>query len=99
MTKLDSKQIKELVNAYAEMKKAEGVFQKLRAEYCGADLEAGWYECEYGRVMKTVMQKTLTDWKKLAWDHPEIDISKYTSTKEVTAINIQNYNVKSGLFS
>jgi len=99
MTKqLNEKQIKQLVNAYVEFKRAEDAWKQLKAELTD-DLEPGRYESEYGRVIKNTMKKRLTNWKSLIENHPELDVDAYTEVKDVTAVTVTNLNTKTGLFS
>ena len=95
---LNAKIIKQIVNAYVEMKRAEEAFKKLKETHL-SELQPGRYESDYGCVIKTAMQKTTTDWKKLIWDNPQIDVTPYNVTKDVTSVIVQNYNTKKGLFS
>ena len=94
---LSEEGIKQLINAYVDYKRAEDKFKQLRDTLC-KDLVPGRYDSKYGYVTKTTAVTTKTDWQKLLWDHPEIDVSTYESTKEVTRIIVNNMNTASGFF-
>lgn len=95
-TQLTEKEIKELVIAQVEYKKAKDKFDEVK-ERLTKDLEPGKYEGKFGKVIKTVFEKARTDWKRLVADNPELDVSKYTETQENTSILIQNYNTTNSI--
>jgi len=98
MTKqLTEQEIKELVIAQVEYKKAKDKFDEIK-ERVTKDLEPGKYESKYGKIIKTVFEKAKVDYKKLLWDNPNIDVNKYTEIQEVSSIVIQNYNTTNSIF-
>lgn len=95
-TQLTDKEIKELVIAYVEYKKAKDRFDELKKKLT-ADLIPGKYESKFGQVTKTVFDKEITDWKQLIKDNPNLDVDKYTEKRETTMVFIQNLNTASGI--
>ena len=95
-TQLTEKEIKELVIAQVEYKKAKDKFDEIK-ERLTKDLEPGKYEGKFGKVTKTIFEKTRTDWKRLIDDNPEIDVNKYSESQESVSVFIQNYNTASGI--
>ena len=96
-TQLTEKQIKELVIAQVEYRKAKDRLDELKEELT-KDLEPGKYESKFGKVIKSVYDKTMTDWKRLIAENPEIDVYKYTRSQETVSIIIQNLNTTNSLF-
>lgn len=98
MTKqLNEKDIKELIMAQVEYKKAKDKFEELK-ERLTADLEPGKYESRYGNVIKTVFDKSKVNYKKLLWDNPDINVEDYTEQQTVSSVLIQNYNTTNSIF-
>lgn len=95
-TQLTEKEIKELVIAQVEYKKAKDKFDEIK-ERLTKDLAPGKYEGKFGKVTKTIFEKTRTDWKRLIDDNPEIDVNKYSESQESVSVFIQNYNTASGI--
>lgn len=86
---LNEKQVKALVKAYVEYKKAENAFKKLKDELC-KDIIEGKHESDVGYVLKTTSKRSSLDKTRLFEDHPEINEEEYLTEKEVTTITIQN---------
>jgi len=98
MTKqLTDNEIKELIVAQVEYKKAKDRFDEVK-ERLTKDLEPGRYESKYGKIIKTVFTKMKTDYKRMLWDNPDIDIKQYEEPQEVSSLVIQNYNTSNGIF-
>ncbi|MCR4715894.1 MAG: hypothetical protein K5656_01815 [Lachnospiraceae bacterium] len=98
MTKqLTDNEIKELIVAQVEYKKAKDKFDEVK-ERLTKDLEPGRYESKYGKIIKTVFTKMKTDYKRMLWDNPDIDIKQYEEPQEVSSLVIQNYNTSNGIF-
>jgi len=98
MTKqLTENEIKELVLAQIEYKKAKDKFDEVK-ERITKDLEPGKYEGKAGKIIKTLFTKMKTNYKQLLWDNPDIDISKYEEPQEVSSVVIQNYNTTNSIF-
>ena len=98
MTKqLTDNEIKELILAQIEYKKAKDKFEALKSQLTD-DLEAGTYVCKYGKVMKNSYLKSFTDWKRLVRENPDIDVANYEKQQEVTSVVIQNYNTTTSIF-
>jgi len=93
---LTEKEIKELVIAQVEYKKAKDKFDEIK-ERLTKDLEPGKYEGKYGKIIKTVFTKMKTDYKKLLWDNPDIDVKQYEEPQEVSSVVIQNYNTTNSI--
>ena len=86
---LDKQEVDALVKAYVKYKAAEAEFKALK-ETLTNDIEPGKHVGKYGYVNKSVSTRTTVDYKKLLEDNPDIDISKYTTEKEVVMVTIQN---------
>lgn len=98
MTKqLTEKDIKELIMAQVEYKKAKDKFEELKERFT-ADLAPGKYESRYGNVIKTVFNKSKVNYKKLLWDNPDINVEAYTEQQTVSSVLIQNYNTTNSIF-
>lgn len=98
MTKqLTDNEIKELVLAQIEYKKAKDKFDALKAQLTD-DLDFGTYIGKYGKVMKNSYIKNITDWKRLVRENPDIDVANYEKQQEVTSVVIQNYNTTTSIF-
>lgn len=98
MTKqLTDNEIKELVLAQIEYKKAKDKFDALKAQLTD-DLDDGTYVCKYGKVMKNHYIKSITDWKRLVRENPDIDVADYEKQQEVSSVLIQNYNTTTSIF-
>lgn len=91
MTKvLSEKQIKELITAYTNYKKAENNFKRIK-EALTKDLKPGKYEsASYGYILKSESTRTSVDLDTLLKDHPQIDVNDYTITKQVVMTTIHN---------
>lgn len=94
---LTEKDIKELIMAQVEYKKAKDKFEELK-ERLTANLEPGKYESRYGNVIKTVFDKSKVNYKKLLWDNPDINVEAYTEQQTVSSVLIQNYNTTNSIF-
>lgn len=86
---LTDKQIKELIDADINAKKAIGKLKELKQKYC-KDITVGKHDSKYGYVLKTIFTRKDLDKDKLFNEHPEIDEDVYLTEKEVTSITIQN---------
>lgn len=94
---LTEKDIKELIMAQVEYKKAKDKFEELKERFT-ADLVPGKYESRYGNVIKTVFDKSKVNYKKLLWDNPDINVEDYTERQTVSSVLIQNYNTTNSIF-
>lgn len=86
---LDKKQIKELIRAYVDYKKAEANFKRLK-EQLTKDLVEGRYESDLGYVNKFTSTRTYIDTDKLFDEHPEIDPNDYLKERDVTTVTVCN---------
>ena len=86
---LSKSQIKELIKAYIEFKKAEAHLKKLK-EALTKDLVDGSYESDIGYVNKVTSTRTYIDTDKLFDEHPEINPEDYLKVRNVTTVNICN---------
>lgn len=90
MTKiLTSKQIDELLDLQAEYQSIKDRFEAKKLELC-KDLPEGKYVNNSGCIIKTVSNRQVTDYKKMISDL-DINISPYTSCKDVETITMRNY--------
>lgn len=83
--------IRELVKAFQAYKNAEKTFRDVRDKIM-KDVELGKYEGKAGVIAKTSHVREYTDHKQILEDYPEIDVAKYTHTKEVELITITPTN-------
>lgn len=90
MTKiLTSKQIDELLDLQAEYQSIKDRFDAKKLELC-KDLPEGRYANNSGCIIKTVSNRQVTDYKRMIEDL-DINISPYTTGKDVETITMRNY--------
>lgn len=87
MSKLTKNQIRQLAQAYTEFRVKENAFKTLRDKLT-KDLDCGKYISEDGQVSKTESVRNYTDWDQMIKDHPEIDITKYQHSTDVTVVKV-----------
>lgn len=90
MTKiLTSKQIDELLDLQAEYQLIKDKFDAKKLELC-KDLPEGKYANSSGCIIKTKSDRQVTDYKRMISDL-DINISPYTTNKEVETVTMRNY--------
>ena len=98
MKTLSDKDIKTLVNAYVEFKAAEAKFKSIK-DALTKDIAPGKHVSEFGIVTKTVSTRSSVDYSKMLEDNPQIDVTEYTTEKEVVSVTIQNLTKAKTIFS
>lgn len=87
------KELQKMVDAYIQYKKAEKIFAE-RKEAVDSQLAYGKYETKDGSIVNKILTSTKTlDKKRLAEENPNIDLTKYESSKECTRISISNVKI------
>ena len=94
---LSDNESKVLAEAYSEYKTAEAKF-KLLKDTLTKDLTEGKHIAKYAIVNKTTNVRTTVDYKKACEDN-DIDVSDYTTDKEVVTVTIQPLTVKKSLLN
>ena len=84
---LTTSDIKTLVDLDTAYKKAKKALDNAKAELIPESVPEGKYVvADYGCVSKVAIVQTVIDYKKLLADHPEIDVSLYTTYKDAPRI-------------
>lgn len=83
------KEIRKLIDAYVDYKKAEDKFKKLKDELT-SDLVTGKYESKYGNIIKNLITRNKLNLDKLKADYPDIDFDSYNETTQYISVTIQN---------
>jgi len=86
---LSDKEIDALIKAYVKYKAAEAEFKALK-DMLTNDLRPGKYTGKNGYINKAVSVRSTIDYKRMIIDNPSIDVSAYTTEKEVAVVTIQN---------
>lgn len=89
---LTDKEIKQLVDAYVDYKKAEDRFKVLK-EKLTSDLIEGAYVGKAGKIVKSIATQSSLDIKRLIEEHPELEalIDSYRRNSEFSRVTISNY--------
>ena len=80
-----------LAKAFSEYKAAEARFKLLKDTYT-KDISEGKHIAKYAIINKTTYVKEVVDYKKACEDNG-IDLSEYTTEKEVTTTTVQPLTV------
>lgn len=90
---LTEKEMKQLVQAYVDYKKAEDRFKVLK-EKLTSNLIEGSYTSKYGKIVKSIATQSSLDIKKLLEEHPELEelINSYRKSSGFMRVTISNYN-------
>lgn len=89
---LTTSDIETLVNLNTKQKVAKRDFDEAKAELIPDSVAEGKYVlANVGCVQKVGVVQTVIDYKRLVADHPEIDLSIYTSYKEAPRILITDF--------
>lgn len=88
---------KTLAEAYSEYKAAEAKF-KLLKDTLTKDLTEGKHITKYCIITKTTYAKDSVDYKQACEDN-NVDVSKYTTEKQVTTTTVQPLTVKKSLLN
>ena len=89
---LTTSDIKTLVDLDTAYKKAKKALDTAKAELIPESVSEGKYVvADYGCVSKIAIVQTVVDYKRLVADHPEIDVSLYTTYKEAPRILFTDY--------
>lgn len=97
---LTEDEIKALASAQSDYKAAEVRF-KLLKDTLTTNITIGKHIGKSGIVTKAMVKRQVIDYKKLLADHPEIDVSEYTTETEypmVTVTPLVEENKKFSLF-
>jgi len=87
---LSEKEVDALVKAYVKYKAAEAEFKLLKDTLVTDDIQPGKYTGKNGYINKSTSIRSSVDYKKLLEDNPDIDVSSYTTEKEVTMVTVTN---------
>jgi hypothetical protein len=89
---ISDSEMKELMKAYVEYKKAESKFKRLKEKFTN-DLMLGVYETKYGKINKFESKRMLLNSTRLAEEHPEVIelMEDYKEEKTQISVTLTNY--------